>query len=141
MINKIILLNTKPNNHFISYVLFFLLIITTLFLSIFTETYDTYNTTGIVKCIENCSISITVPYDKADIFSNKSYIKYQDKKYAINEIEYEDPYLSNNIPVEDITLQTDITTQNKIINFQILYNKQRIIKKIKNIILEGNWNE
>ena len=138
MIKKLTLLELTPKNHSLSYILFFIAFIISLYFSYTFKTYDVYNTTGIVKCDEICGITVTLPYNKTDILTREPYIKFQDEKYYINKIEYEEPYLNNNIPLEDIILYTDMKTDAKIINFQILYNKQRIITKFKNIIIERN---
>lgn len=138
MIQKIILLNQKPKNTPIISFLFLLICIITLTLSFCIKTYDIYSTTGLIECNETCKISLTMPYNKIDIISTSSKIKYLNQQYEISNIKYEEPYLNNNVPYEDIVIETNLNSQNKIINFQILSNKQRIITKIKNIILERN---
>lgn len=136
MMKKLKLLELKPKNHSLLYIIFFIAFIVLVIFSYSFKTYDVYNTTGIVKCDETCGINITLPYNKTDILNNESYIKFQNEKYSINIIDYEEPYLNNDIPLEDIVLYTDMKTEAKVINFQILYNKQRIITKLKNIITE-----
>ena len=59
-----------------------------------------------------------------------------DKKYKIEKIEYSEPYLNNNIPYQDIKIYTSLKTNEKIIKVKLLYNKQRIIKKILEIIIK-----
>ena len=136
MTNKIIFLNQKPKNHPLIYCVFSLLSLTSLFLSYFIKTYDSYKTYGIVKCDTKCSVNITLPYNKVNILNKESKIKYLNKEYNIEEIIYEEPYLNNEIPYQDINIVLEITGKDKIIEFQILYNKQRIINKIKEIIIE-----
>ncbi len=131
MNNKIILLNKKPQN----YNMYIIIISFLLFISSLWKiyTYDSYYLTGIITCNEECSIKASIPYNKIDIFNN-SKIEYQNKEYEIKEITYEEPYLNNSIPYEDITIKTDINSKDRLINFKIIYNKQRIINKIKNIM-------
>lgn len=136
MIQKLILLNQKPKNTPIISFLFIIICIITLCLSYFIKTYDIYPTTGIINCAESCKISLTIPYDKIDFIKDDSKLKYLNQEYEIINITYDEPYLNNNIPYEDINIETNLTSQDKIINFQILSNKQRIITKLKNIILE-----
>lgn len=136
MLKKIILLNQKPKNTPIISFLFLITLIFTISLSYFIETYDVYSTTGIINCEESCQISLTIPYDKIDFINNDSKLSYLNQEYKIINITYDEPYLNNNIPYEDVFIATDLQSQNKIINFQILSNKQRVITKIKNIILE-----
>lgn len=136
MIQKLILLNQKPKNTPIISFLFIIVCIITICLSYFIKTYDIYPTTGIINCDKSCKISLTIPYDKIDFIKNDSKLKYLNQEYEIISITYDEPYLNNDIPYEDISIETNLQSQDKIINFQILSNKQRIITKIKNIILE-----
>ncbi len=138
MRHKIILLSASPKKHPVIYVIFFIILITSLSLSFFIKTYSTYQTTGIIKCESTCEISITLPYNKTDILNGDSKIRYLNQEFEIEEVSYEEPYLNNGTPYEDVTIKANIKTQSKIVNFQILYNKQRIIEKIKEILIERN---
>ena len=95
---------------------------------------DSYYVTGLINSDKECVITISFPYDKVDILKQNPHIEYLNKEYNINSITYNDPYLNSEIPYEDINITTDLTSKDQIINLKILYNKQRVIKKIKNII-------
>lgn len=133
MINKIILLNKKPNNNPIILFSIILLIIIIL-ISIKLDTYDTYNLVGINECDEKCYIKTNIPYKKSNILSQNPSIKYNKKEYKIKDIIYNDIYIENNIPYQEILIEIDIEKNTKLMEFTISYNKQRIIKKIANII-------
>lgn len=133
MINKTILLNKKPNNNPIIKISIFLLIII-IVISIKLDTYDTYKLVGIYECHEKCVIKTNVPYDKINILSQNPSIKYNKKEYKIKDIIYNDIYIENNIPYQEISFEIEIEKDTKLMEFTISYNKQRIIKKITNII-------
>lgn len=137
MIEKEILLNELPKKHVLVYIICFIIGIAFFIISYTIETYDTYKATGIIDCEqETCQISITLNYNDIDILSQNPKIEYGKQEYDIVETIYEEPYLNNNIAYQDIQLRTNLQEQNRIINFTILYNKQRIINKIKNMFLE-----
>lgn len=140
MLNKIVLLNKKPKKNIMYYWIFILMIITSIILSYKIKTYDSYLVTGLNKCEKKCVISFTLPYNKVDILSNKPKIEYLNKEYTIQKIFYQEPYLNNGVPYQDIEIEINLSDKNRLINFKILYNKQRIINKIKNIITEGDEN-
>ena len=54
--------------------------------------------------------------------------------HPINNIIYNDIYLENNIPYQEISIETEIENNTELMEFNISYNKQRIIKKLLNII-------
>lgn len=134
MTKKIYLLGLYPKKHFIYYCIFIVIISIFILLSCFIKVYDSYYVTGLINCDKECVITISFPYDKVDILKQNPHIEYLNKEYNINSITYNDPYLNNEIPYEDINITTDLTSKDQIINLKILYNKQRVIKKIKNII-------
>lgn len=136
MTKKIILLQRQPKNHSITYCLALFSIVIPLIISFFIKTYTTFSTSGIIKCSESCEISLSIPYKEIDLFSQDPKLMYLEKEYKIKNIIYEEPYLNNNIAYEDVRIETDLKSDDRLINIQLLYNKQRIIKKIKNIILE-----
>ncbi len=137
MTNKLVLIHKSNKNHFIIYVLFHIFILNLILLTFFVDTYDSIKVTGIIKCEEECQITLNLPYNKIDIFQDDSKITYLNKDYKIMNITYDEPYLEKEIPYQNVIIKTDLASDDKIINFSILYNKQRIIKKIKNILLEG----
>ncbi len=125
----------KPKKCLTIYLLFIAMFISITYFSINYYSYDKKEIIGINDCHEReCDIKITLDYEEIKILDQKPIILYESKKYQIKEIVYGDMYLSNNIPVSDIILKTDHITKTNIIDFKLLYNKQRIIKKIKNII-------
>lgn len=136
MIEKIILLNKKPNNNpilLISILIFIITIVITFKL----DTYDSYKTIGILECQETCIIKTNIPYTKLNILDQNPRIKYNQKTYNINKIEYNDIYIEGDIPYQEISLQINLKKESKLLEFNIEYNKQRIYKKIINII-EGD---
>ena len=135
MNKKIYLLNLYPNNHNLFSFLFIILFILLVPLSFFIKIYDSYYTTGLISCNnDECSITISLPYDKVEILKQTPHIEYLNREYEITSIEYNEPYLNNQIPYEDIIIKTNLSSKDQIINFKILYNKQRIIRKIINIV-------
>lgn len=135
MIKKLLLLNQKPKKNLVIHLIFISLLITFLIIAYNYNTYDVYQTTGIMKCENNdCYITITMIYDKIDILNQNPKIEYLNKIYDIKSITYEEPYLNNNIAYQDLNITTNLQVNNQIINFKILYNKQRIITKIKEIL-------
>ena len=99
------------------------------------EICDKKELVGLNNCKNNsCQIKITLNYEDMKILDQNPSILYKKNKYKIKDIVYEEPYLNNGIPVNDITIITDNITNNKIIDFKIIYNNERIIKKIKNLI-------
>lgn len=139
MPSKIILLNQKPKNKKIIYITFTIISLTSILLSCKIKTYDSKSITGLSECQEECVIKFSMPYNEIEILSKETKLEYQNILYSINDIKYQEPYLNNNIPYQDIEIITSLNLEkNKILNFKLLYNKQRIITKIKNIILEGD---
>ncbi len=133
------LYNQKPKPNIAIYLIFFLSFIIVIIYSIKEYTYDIKELLVINECYEKeCFLKTTLNYNDQEIFTNKSYIKYKDKKYEIKEIEYGEPYLSNEIPVTDISIKTNLVEEAKILKIKVYYNKQRIIKKIKEKIIERN---
>lgn len=100
------------------------------------HTYDSVATTGIITCNETCEIKLTLPYDKIAILNSHPSLTFNNETYNIDNIVYGEPYLNNNIVYQDITITTNLYSDNPLINFKILNNRQRIITKIKNVILE-----
>lgn len=137
MSKKIILLNEKNKNHHIINLLFFIFIFVLIGLSFYIKTFDTSKTIGIIKCDDVCEINLSLPYSKVDMLTYKDvHIKYHDSLYEIEDINYDEPFFNNDIPYQNVRIITNLKSKERIINFDILYNKQRIIEKIKKLILE-----
>ena len=125
----------KPKKILTIYLLFIIILIIIIIYSYQNYTYDKKEILVINNCIEEeCTLKTTLNYEEERILSKNPIIKYNSKTYKINKIIYDEPYLSNEIPVTDVTIETDLKEENKILKISIYYNKQRIIKKIKNII-------
>lgn len=129
------LLNLQPKLHFLLFSSLLTFIISTIVIYK-VYTFDSVATTGIITCGETCEIQLTLPYDKIAILNSHPFIYYNNETYTIDNTVYGEPYLNNNIVYQDITITTNLYSDNPLINFKILNNRQRIITKIKNVILE-----
>ena len=136
MLDKIILLNKKPNNNRITIIfLASTLIMFIMICSIF-KTYTVTKTVGYIECNEECYININLSSNNIDKLSNNTLLEIDSIKYEISEINYNDMFVENNIPYQNITIKTDLKEE-KIVNIKLLNNKQRVIKKIYKLIKEG----
>ena len=126
----------KPRVNYLIYITFILMTFILLYISIKYYTYDIKEILLINECDEECVLKTSLDYESQKIFNKNSIIEYDNKEYKINEIEYDEPYLVNGVPTTDITIKTDIKEDKKIIKVEVKYNKQRIIKKIKEKIIE-----
>lgn len=135
--NKIYLLNQKPkSNKLITFILL-LIIITFILLTFKYNTYDSLNIVGIYKCENICYIETSIIYEDISKIDKNSILEYKNNTYIIENIIYEEPYLNNDIAYQDIKIITKLKVKETIIKSKILYNKQRIIKKIINYITGG----
>ena len=134
MLSKIILLNKKPNQHFIY--LFFLFLLFILILICLTHDYDTYKIIGLKNSNDANKVTITIPYDKVDILEERLYIMYDNEKHYIKDIAYKDVFTENNIPYINVELTLDFEVTKEVITFKLYYNHERIIKKIIKIVKE-----
>lgn len=136
MSKKIYMLYKQPqNNKFIS-ILLLIIITNSILLTYKYKAYNVLNIIGIIKCEETCYIDSTISYENTSIIDKKTILYYKDKEYKIEKIKYSEPYLNNNIPYQDIKIYTSLKTDEKIIKVKLLYNKQRIIKKIIETIIK-----
>lgn len=136
MYNKLYLLNEQPKKNLIKIPIIILIITFIIFIYRY-KTYNSFLTTGFIKCDNKCYINISLPYDKADKITLNSKIEYLNNIYNIEKIEFKEPYIENNIAYQDIKIYSELQTEKRIINLKLLYNKQRIITKIKELILKG----
>lgn len=135
MIEIELLKNKIPKKYPIVTIILIMFLIT-LILSFKTNSYDKYKTIAITNNINNtCHLNVSIPYNKLNNIK-QSKIEYQNKQYIIKEISYNKTSIENNIPYEDITVTINTSCEDKIIDINILSNKQRIINKIINIIRE-----
>lgn len=135
MLNKLNLLYKEPKNNYIIHISLIIIILTSIIFSYSYKTYDSFNIVGIYKCEDTCYIDSSLSYDYIYKINKKNLLEYSNKTYKIENIIYSEPYLNNNIPYQDIKIYTNLKVPEKIINVKILYNKQRIITKIKKIII------
>lgn len=134
MQHKIVLLKQMPNINKEANIIFICTAIILLIIIFSYKTYDTLNIVGIYKCEEKCFVETSLSYDEINIIDKDCLIEYKNEKYKINNINHREPYLSNNIPYEDLIIETKLNTKNSLVKIKILYNKQRIAKKLINII-------
>ena len=136
MIELELLNNKKPKKYPILLITLISVIIL-LILSINIYSYDKYKTIAITENINNkCILNVSLPYNKISNLNN-SFIIHKNNKYIINKVSYNKTYIENNIPYEDISITLNSECKEKIIDINILNNKQRIITKIINIIREA----
>ena len=127
--------NLKPKKKYYLYTMFIIMITTILYYIFNYNSYDKKTIVGLNSCQNKiCEIKITLNYEEMKILDQQPRIEYQHKKIKIKKILYSEPYLSNSIPVSDVTIIVDDLSNNNIIEFKLEYNKQKIIKKIKNIL-------
>lgn len=136
MSKKICLLYKQPQNNKLISILLLIIITISILLTYKYKAYNVLNIIGIIKCEKTCYIDTSIPYENISIIDKKTILSYKDKKYKIEKIDYSEPYLNNNIPYQDIKIYTSLKTDEKIIKVKLLYNKQRIIKKILEKIIK-----
>lgn len=135
--NKDFLIYQKPPKHQILLVLILFLLIFLISLTIIIKVYNTYTTYGVINCSEECYLTLSMSYEKIEILNDNYHILIDNKKFQVKEIKYNEPYLSGNIPYEDVNIYSDeLEDTSKIVKVKIKYQKQRIIKKIVNQIIE-----
>ena len=135
MINKTFLLSKQPTKNYLFHIIIIIITLTSIIFSYSYKTYDSLNIVGIYKCEETCYIDTSLSYEDIIKLNNPSIFKYNNKTYIIEDIIYNEPYLNNNTIYQDIQITSNLKVNKKIIKIKILYNKQRIITKIKNMII------
>lgn len=134
MINKTFLLSKQPTKNYLFHIIIIIITLTSIIFSYSYKTYDSLNIIGIYKCEETCYIDSSLSYEYIIKLNNPSIFKYNNKTYIIEDIIYNEPYLNDNTIYQDIQITSNLKVKEKIIKIKILYNKQRIITKVKNII-------
>ena len=131
MIDRMILLNKKPNK---SYIIIIIIASSLIILlsSIFIKTYTITKTIGYITCEDECYLNISLPYNKLNILNKETILEIDKDKYKIDEIEY----LNIELPYQNVRIKTNIREE-KIVEVKLLNNKQRIIKKIIEATKEG----
>lgn len=124
--NKEAFLSEKPAKLFVLSLLIIIFSICLILLLAKKESYDHYLTKGIVKCEENCKVIVAVPTN-IQFTKIKYNNKYWSPKILSKEIKIdEEQVISYNI----YTLESNFNFEDKeIIDLNICYNKQRILKK------------
>lgn len=135
MLDKYILKSKTPKNYPILKITILLFIIFIIFSSTI-KTYDSYNIIAILNCSEKCTINFSLPYNKIPLVNPNAKINYNNKVYDVKNIKFDEPYLNNNVPYQDLSIETEIQEEEKILNIKLLNNKQRIITKLYNMITE-----
>lgn len=135
MIKLLLFKNKKYPNHYFLLFSFFIISLITILHFVKKESYNIYQTYGTINCDSSCYLDISLNYQKINIINN-SKIKIDDKYYEYKNIEYKDQYLNNNIPEQEVVFELNEIIPEKIVEVKIEYNKQRILTKIKQIILE-----
>lgn len=129
--NKQAFLRKKPKNLFLITILIIIFLLVILFISLKVEVYDHYLTRGYIECNGTCNAVVVVPtsIDIQKLKINNKYLKPNilSKTIEIDEENVISYYLYN--------FQMDDSFQDKeIVDFNICYNKQRILKKFINSI-------
>ncbi len=134
MIELLYFKSQKRKKHDIILVGLFVLFIIILTLLLNKKTYDSFKTYGISKCDSRCYVIISLDYQKINIIKDSEII-IDNQEDSVKEYEYGEVYLNNNIPEQEIKIYTN-DIEEKIVEVKINHNKQRIINRIKKIILE-----
>ena len=126
--NKTAFLKEKPKIGFIIVMLILLILFSLLLFICKKEIYDSYQTKGLVTCIDTCTISTTIPsnLDFEQVLLNNKYLNYEiiSQELIVDEENLE--------TYDKLTLSIDISlSNNEIIDLIFYYNKQKIITKIK----------
>lgn len=136
MLEKTILLNIKPKSNKVLIIMITSALILFIIICTIIKTYTVTNTVGYIECNEECFINLHLTSNNIDKINNKTILEIDNKKYEVSEINYNDIFIENNIPYQNITIKTDLNEE-KIVNIKLLNNKQRVIKKLYKVIKEG----
>lgn len=130
------LLSLKPERRTFSLVLFIGAFVAISLVLFKVKTFDSVLATGIVTCGEVCQVELTLSYDKTDALSNNPFISYNNEKYDIWNITYNEPYINGEMVYQDVKFETNLHSDKNLVNFKILSNRERIVDKVKRIIIE-----
>lgn len=128
--NKESLLNLKPKK------LILLIIMTIIFLLLIiistkTKVYDNYQTKGYVSCNNRCTLTTILPtdigYEKMYLSNKKKDLELISSIVKVDEEQY--------VSYRELSFILDDTYQDgEIVKVNFYYNKQRLIKKIKDLL-------
>ena len=110
----------------------FIIIITSFVISFNTKAYSSYKTYGIY--LDN-HLYVDIPIDNSDAVKKGIYLKIDDQKYDIEIEEISDLQVEGNINYQTYSLKSFTEYKNnQVVEITFYYNKQRMIKKIINLI-------
>ena len=113
----------------------FLFILIFVFLGILFSFIDTYDSYYCICIRKDNYYSVVIPYDKKDIF-DEAYLFYENKKYKIYDVSFSDLIYENDNYYYEVSFDTQMALDEEINKVKIINNKQRIISKIKKIMME-----
>lgn len=130
MFERDLLNEEKPKKYPFYHILFLIIIMFMLLISI--NTYDKYEIIAVKT--NNQTFTATIPeYLTID---ETSIIEKNNNKYEIVEVSYNNSFIENNEIYKEILITTNYSIKEDITKLNVLNNKQRIIKKIINIVKE-----
>ena len=113
-------------------IFWFIIIITSFVISFNTKAYSSYKTYGIY--LDN-HLYVDIPIDNSDAVKKGIYLKIDDQKYDIEIEEISDLQVEGNINYQTYSLKSFTEYKNnQVVEITFYYNKQRMIKKIINLI-------
>lgn len=107
------------------------------FISYYTTVYNIKKTNGITKC--NNSVCYIEFYFQGVLKNDYNFVKIKDKKYYINHIEYSEPEIdTSNLIFQKVRIKLSKykAYDNEIVEISLYKNKEKLIKKIYEIIIE-----
>ena len=113
----------------------FLIILIFVFIGILFSYIDTYDSYYCISVRKDNHYNVVIPYDKKDIF-DEAYLFYENKKYKIYDVSFSDLIYENDNYYYEVSFNTQIALEEEINKIKIINNKQRIISKIKKIMME-----
>lgn len=113
----------------------FLFILIFVFIGILFSYIDTYDSYYCISIRKDNHYNVVIPYDKKDIF-DEAYLFYENKKYKIYDVSFSDLIYENDNYYYEVSFDTQIALEEEINKIKIINNKQRIISKIKKIMME-----
>ena len=134
MYKRINLLSTKPNTSKIT-IIIIIFFIFLLIISIKYKVYSSYKVSGVIVCDDKCYIETNLSSNQSKLINKNINIVYENQTYEVKEIFLEDIIDNNGIIYLRVKLDTNLNIEkNSIIDFKIIYDQQRIITKLKNIM-------
>lgn len=127
------LLKIKHHNYFLLIVIITLISVFISYISNY-KIYDKFNTYGVYK---NGAIILNVEMEYSDTLFENNILKINKKEVDYEIVSLSDLLFDKNINYQEVILKTKETYQeNKILNLTFYYNKEKIFKKIINLVKE-----